>query len=394
MKFAERMSRLGTESAFEILLKAQKLEKEKGMKYVHLQIGEPDFDTPRNIRDAAIKAINDGYTHYTPAPGFPEVREAIAGNYKNLNGVEYHPDQVVITPGSKEVMFSVIMALGEPGVEIIYPNPGYPIYKSVIDFSGATSVPIPLREKNEFRLDVDELAKLITPKTRLLIINTPQNPTGGVLTKDDVTRIYELAEKHDFLIMTDEVYSRVIYDMKFESISQFDEKQERVIVLDGLSKAYAMCGWRLGWGLLPKSLAPAVARIQTNITSCATSFVQRATIEALLGDQKVVDEMVTEFKQRRDYIVDGLNAIEGFSCLRPHGAFYVWPNITNTGWTSQELADYLMNELGIAGLSGTAFGSEGQGYLRFSYANSITNLKLAVERLQEAIPKIIKEPVK
>jgi len=390
MDLAKRMSRLGTESAFEILARAQKLERETGVEVVHLQIGEPDFDTPRNIRDAAIKAINDGYTHYTASPGMPEVRAAIADSYAKHTGAKFDPDNVVVTPGSKEVMFSLIMMLGEPGVEIIYPDPGYPIYKSVIDFSGATSVPIALREENEFRLDVDELAGKITDKTRLLIINTPQNPTGGVLTKDDVERIYKLAVEKDFYVMTDEVYSRIIYGMKFESISQFDEKRERVIVLDGLSKAWAMCGWRFGWGLLPATLAPWIARMQTNITSCATAFIQQAAIEAVLGNQDGANAMVKEFEKRRDFFVEGLNSIEGFSCLKPHGAFYVWPNIKKTGWKSKELAEHLLVKLGVAGLSGTAFGAEGEGYLRFSYANSIENIGKAIDRIKKAMPELIK----
>lgn len=390
MDLAKRMSRLGTESAFEVLARAQKLEKETGMEYIHLQIGEPDFATPSNISDAAKKAIDEEFTHYTPAFGMLDVREAICENYAKMNGVQYTPDQVVVTPGSKPIMFSLIMMLGEPGVEIIYPDPGYPIYKSVIDFSGATAVPIPLREENEFRLDVDELASLVTSKTKLLIINTPQNPTGGVLTRDDLENIYRLACDKDFYVMNDEVYSRIIYGMKFESLSQFDEKRERVIVSDGLSKVYAMCGWRLGWGMIPQQLAPQIARIQTNIASCATSFVQKAAIEALLGDQSGANKMVAEFERRRDFFVDGLNAIEGISCLKPHGAFYVWPNIKKTGWTSGDLAEHLITKLGIAGLSGTAFGSEGEGYLRFSYANSIENIEKAVKRLKEAIPKLIK----
>lgn len=393
MKFAKRMSRLGTESAFEILARAQRLEREKGIEVVHLQIGEPDFDTPRNIRDAAITAINDGFTHYTAPAGMPDVRAAISEYYAKLRGVTYDPDQIVVTPGSKEIMFSLIMMLVEDGDEVIYPDPGYPIYKSVIDYSGAKAVPIPLREENEFRLDISELEKLVTSKTRILIINSPQNPTGGVLTHEDVERIYRLACDHDFLIMTDEIYSRIIYDVEYASISQFDEKQERVIVMDGLSKVYAMCGWRLGWGLMPKSLAQGVIRMQTNITSCATSFVQKATIEALSGDQTDPEKMVAEFRKRRDVFIEGLNQIEGFSCAKPHGAFYVWPNIKKTGWKSLELSEYLLNELGIAGLSGTAFGAEGEGYLRFSYANSIENIHKAIKRLKEAMPALIKTPV-
>ncbi len=394
MKFAARMSRLGTESAFETLARAQRLEREKGIQVIHLQIGEPDFDTPQNIRKEAIRAINEGNTHYTAPAGTPETRAAISEYYFKMHGVKYHPDQIVVTPGSKLVMFAVIMMLAEPGEEIIYPNPGYPIYKSVIDFTGATGVPIPLREENQFRLDIEELRGLVTPRTRLVIINSPENPTGSVLTRHDLEEIYRLACDNDFIIMADEIYSRIVYDIQMETISQFDTKQERVIILDGLSKVYAMCGWRLGWGLLPKELAPAVARLQTNISSCATSFIQQAAIEALLGPQDDPAQMIAEFKKRRDFFVDGLNQIEGFSCLKPHGAFYVWPNIKNTGWESHALAEYMLTELGVAGLSGTAFGSHGQGYMRFSYANSIENIKKALGRIKKAMPALIKEPVR
>jgi len=388
------MSRLGMESAFEVLARAQKLEREKGIEVIHLQIGEPDFETPRNISDAAIESINQGWTHYSAPAGIYDTRAAIAEYYEKYQGVKYDPDQIVVTPGSKLIMYSLIMMLAEAGDEVIYPDPGYPIYGSVIDFCGATKVPIPLREENEFRLDVDELEKLITPKTRLLLINSPENPTSSVLTVEELERIYQLACDHDFIIMTDEIYSRIMYDAKYHSISKFDTKQERVVVADGMSKAYAMCGWRLGWGLMPKEIAAGVIKMQTNITSCATSFVQKATIEALLGAQDGVDKMVAEFQRRRDFIVDGLNKVEGFSCYKPHGAFYVWPNITKTGWESRELAEYMLTELGIAALSGTAFGQYGQGYLRFSYSNSIENLGKAVERLQKAMPALIKEPVK
>ena len=291
-------------------------------------------------------------------------------------------------------MYALIMILAEEGDEIIYPNPGYPIYKSVIDFTGATAVPIPLREQNEFRLDVKELRKLVTPKTKMLIINSPQNPTGSVLTQNDVEEIYRLACDNDFYILADEIYSRIIYDTNFETISKYDEKQNRVFVLDGLSKIYAMCGWRLGWGLLPKEIAPLVARVQTNITSCATSFVQRATIEALLGPQEDPKKMVAEFKKRRDFFVNGINQIEGFSCQMPHGAFYIWPNITETGWDSRDLAEYFLTELGVAGLTGTAFGEYGQGYLRFSYANSIENIDKALKRIKQAMPALLKTAAK
>lgn len=393
MKFAQRMSRLGTESAFEVLARAQKLEREKGVEVIHLQIGEPDFDTPRNISDAAIREINGGCTHYSTPAGIYEARAAIAEYYHKLHGVKYEPEQVVITPGSKLIMYALIMMLAEPDSEVIYPDPGYPIYSSVIDFCGAKKVPIPLREENEFRLDVKELKKLITPKTRLLLINSPENPTSSVLTYDDLKEIYRLACDHDFIIMTDEIYSRIIYDIKYHSISQFDEKKERVVVADGLSKVYAMCGWRLGWGLMPKEIAAGIIRLQTNITSCATSFIQKAAIEALLGPQDGAEKMIAEFKRRRDFIVDGINQIEGFSCYKPNGAFYVWPNIKATGWDSRDLAEYMLTELGVAGLSGTAFGEYGQGYLRFSYSNSIENIEKALSRLKKAMPALIKEPV-
>jgi len=291
-------------------------------------------------------------------------------------------------------MYSLIMMLADVGDEIIYPDPGYPIYKSVIDFSGATKVPIPLREENEFRLDVKELKRLITPKTKLLIINSPENPTSSVLTREDLEEIYKLACDHDFYIMTDEIYSRIVYDIEYTSIAQLDKKMDRVMVLDGMSKVYAMCGWRLGWGLMPKEMAAGVTRMQTNITSCATSFIQKALPEALLGPQETPEKMVAEFKKRRDFIVDGMNQIEGFHCLKPNGAFYVWPNITATGWDSRDLAEYLLTELGIAGLSGTAFGDYGQGYLRFSYANSIENIGKAIDRMKKAMPALIKQAVK
>ncbi len=394
MRFAKRMSRLGTESAFEVLARAEKLERETGLEVIHLQIGEPDFDTPGNISASAIEAVNNGYTHYTAPAGMYDTRAAIAEYYDKQYGVKYDPEQVVVTPGSKLVMYSLIMMLADQGDEVIYPDPGYPIYGSVIDFCGATKVPIPLREENEFRLDVHELKNLITPKTRLLLINSPENPTSSVLTYEDLEQIYKLACEHDFIVMTDEIYARIIYDIKYNTISQFDEKQERVVVCDGLSKVYAMCGWRLGWGLMPREIAAGVIRMQTNVTSCATAFIQKAAIEALLGPQDDAEKMIAEFKKRRDFIVDRLNEVDGFSCYKPHGAFYVWPNIKATGWDSRDLAEYMLTKLGIAALSGTAFGEFGQGYLRFSYANSIENIKKATDRLQKAMPSLIKEPVR
>ncbi len=389
MHIAQRMSRLGTETAFEVLVKAKKLEAE-GKDIVHLEIGEPDFDTPSNIVEAGRKALADGYTHYGPAPGLPEAREAVAAYVeKTRPGVSCSPDEVVITPGAKPIMFYAMMATVDEGDEVIYPNPGFPIYESVIDFLGATPVALPLREANEFRLDVNELAERITPKTRMLILNSPQNPTGGILTEKDLEEIAELAVKNDLIVFSDEIYSRITYDgFEHTSILKFPGMKERTIMLDGFSKTYAMTGWRLGYGVMPASTASLVAKLQTNCTSCTASFTQIAGIEALSGEQHVAEEMIAEFKKRRDVIVDGLNKIPGFRCHRPQGAFYVFPNIEGTGRSSSFMADYLLNEAGVACLSGTSFGSHGEGFIRFSYANSIENIEKALARIADAVSKL------
>jgi len=388
MKFAERMKRLGTETAFEVLVRARQLEAE-GKDMVHLEIGEPDFDTPQYICDAAVQAIKDGYTHYNPAPGYPEVRKIISDEINKTRGITTTPEQVVITPGGKPVMFFTIFALVDAGDEVIYPNPGFPIYESLINYIDAKPVPIPLREENDFRLDVKELKSLVTPKTKLMIINSPQNPTGGVLTHEDLEEIARIAVENDIWILSDEIYSRIIYEAKFESLTQFPGAQERTIILDGMSKTYAMTGWRLGYGVMNEKVAAAVARLQTNCTSCTAAFSQIALGAAISGPQEGSDKMVAEFRRRRDVIVEGLNRIEGISCRKPLGAFYVFPNVKALGKTSKELEELLLEEYGVAALAGTSFGKYGEGYLRFSYANSVDNIKKAIARVADMASKVL-----
>ncbi len=385
MHIAKRMKTLGTETAFEVLVRARALEAQ-GKDIVHLEIGEPDFDTPGFIRSAAKQALDNGFTHYGPAPGLPALRKAIADNMSARLGVPFHQNQVVVTPGGKPIMFFVIMACVDEGDEVIYPNPGFPIYESVINFVGGKPVPLPLREEKQFRADIDELERLITPKTRMLIINTPGNPTGGILTKEDTRRIADLAVKHDLIVLSDEIYSRILYDgFEHVSITAFPGMPERTVILDGFSKTFAMTGWRLGFGIMPEELVPKVAQLQINSNSCTASFVQMAGVSALSGPQNEIDDMVKEFTRRRDVIVDGLNAIPGFRCHRPLGAFYVFPNITGTGKPSKVLADHLLEQAGVACLSGTAFGAYGEGYLRFSYANSVENITKALDRIRTAV---------
>lgn len=387
MNLAARMQRLGTETAFEVLVRARALEAQ-GKSIVHLEIGEPDFDTPANIIEAAKAALDNGYTHYGPSAGLPEAREAIAQYFNKTRGREtYQAGNVVVTPGAKPIIFYGLMALVNEGDEVIYPNPGFPIYESVIRFLGAVPVPLPLQESKEFRFDIADLEARISPKTKMIIINTPQNPTGGILTHDDLKAIAELAVKHDIIVFSDEIYSQIVYDgFRNESITQFEGMKERTLVLDGFSKTFAMTGWRMGYGLMPEHIAQQVAKLQTNCTSCTASFNQMAGIEAL-SDRTLaeVDRFVDEFKRRRDVIVEGLNSIPGFRCHSPKGAFYVFPNIEETGMTSHECADYLLNEAGVACLSGTAFGSHGEGFIRFSYANSVANIEEALNRVDRAI---------
>jgi aspartate/methionine/tyrosine aminotransferase len=378
---AERMRRLGTETAFEVLAKARALEAQ-GKEIIHLEIGEPDFDTPSNIKTAAKKAIDDGFTHYGPAAGLPQARKTIAEYISRTRNIAVTPENVVITPGAKPIMFFVVLACIDEGDEVIYPNPGFPIYESAIDFVGGNSVPLQLKEENEFRVDVADLRKLITKKTRMIILNSPHNPTGGILEEDDVRAIAKIALEHDLLVLSDEIYDRIMYDgSKPFSIGSVPGMAERTIILDGYSKTYAMTGWRLGFGVMPEELAKHVTKLQINSTSCTASFTQMAGIEALTGPRGDVENMVKEFYKRRNLIVDGLNAIDGFRCLRPLGAFYVFPNITGTGKSSRELADILLNRAGVACLAGAAFGKYGEGYLRFSYANSIPNIEKALKKI-------------
>ncbi len=388
MQFADRMARLGTETAFVVLAKAKQLEAQ-GKEVVHLEIGEPDFDTPKYICDAAVDAIRKGFTHYNPAPGYPQVREVIANEIAKTRNIPVKPEQVVVVPGGKPIMFYTIFALVNAGDEVIYPNPGFPIYESLINFVNAKAVPIPLREENDFRLDVDELEKLVTPKTKLLIINSPQNPTGGVLTRGDLERIAKIAVDNDLWVLSDEIYSRILYDTKFESITQFKGLPERTIILDGLSKTYAMTGWRIGYGIMNETMASHVSRLATNCNSCTASFTQMAAAEAIRGPQDDAYRMVAEFKKRRDVIVDGLNRIEGISCKKPLGAFYVFPNIKKTGRTSKELEQLLLEKYGVAALAGTSFGKYGEGYLRFSYANSVENIKKALSWIEKAMREMM-----
>jgi aspartate/methionine/tyrosine aminotransferase len=381
---AERMSRLGTETAFEVLSKANKMEAE-GREIIHLEIGEPDFDTPRNIIDAAINALNNGFTHYGPSAGLPETRKVFANFISEDRGVDVGPGNIVVTPGAKPILFFSILALVDPGDEVIYPNPGFPIYESVINFMGAKPVPIPLREEKEFSFDLEEMKELVNEKTKMIILNSPHNPTGGNLTPEDMKGVAELAIQYDAWILSDEVYSKMVYDGEHVSIYDYPEAMDRTILLEGHSKTYAMTGWRLGYASMPEKLAEQIAKIQTNSNSCTASFVQMAGIEALTGPQDESRKMMAEFKERRDMFVEGLNKLPGFKCLKPKGAFYVFPNITGTGKKSKELEEYLLDKAGVAGLSGTSFGSYGEDYLRFSYANSQENLKRALELIKEAL---------
>lgn len=390
MNLAQRMSRMGTETAFEVLDRACKLEA-AGKKVIHLEIGEPDFNTPQHIIAAACKALHEGYTHYGPAAGLPELREEIARHVSKTRNIKVTASNVVVTPGAKPIMFFAVLALIDKGDEVIYPDPGFPIYKSIVDFVGAKSVPIKLREENQFRMDIAELKKLVNKKTKLLFLNSPHNPTGSVLSKEDLQQISEIVLKHKQLfVLSDEIYGRVLYDGMAHSPASFPGMQEKTIILDGFSKAYAMTGWRLGYGVMPDKLAQAMAQLMINSNSCTASFCQRAALEALTGPQDEVEKMVAEFKRRRDVIVMELNSIPNLSCQIPRGAFYVFPNIKKTGWKSKEFADYLLDEAGVAVLSGTSFGKYGEGFVRISYANSLENIKEGLNRIRKVVEKISK----
>ena len=385
MKFADRMSNLGTETAFEVLAKAKKLEAE-GKSIIHLEIGEPDFPTPQNICDAAIKSIQAGDTHYTASAGIPEVRNSISKYISRTRGIDVHPDEVVMTPGAKPIMFFAILALVNEGDEVIYPNPGFPIYESMIKFVGGVPVPVKLEETRNFAFNIEDFKKLITPKTKMVIINTPQNPTGGILTESEIRQIAEiLKDREDIWILSDEIYSRLIFQGDHFSITQIPGFRDRTIILDGFSKTYAMTGWRAGYGVMNVDLAKIIAQLMTNSNSCTNSMVQKACIEAYEGPQDSVEVMKEEFRVRRDIIVEGLNSIKGFSCIVPLGAFYAFPNISKTGLSSKELNDKLLYEGGVASLAGTSFGEFGEGYLRFSYANSRENIKEAIRRIKKVI---------
>jgi len=389
MRLASRMDSIGTETAFEAAARARALEA-TGRSVIHLEIGEPDFDTPANVRQAAKAALDAGATHYPPFAGIPDLRAAIAEDSAARKGFPIEPSQVFVTVGGKGVMVYAILALVDPGDEVIVPDPGYPIYESLTRFVGGTPVPIPIRMENEFRLDVDELASLITPKTKLLIVNSPANPTGGVLTRSDIERIAELAIRNDLLVLADEIYARILYDgAEHVSLASLPGMADRTIVLDGFSKTYAMTGWRLGYAIVPTWLEKAYGTLIINTVSGGTAFAQAGAVEALRGPQGEVDAMVTEFRARRDLIVDGLNDIPGVRCLRPHGAFYVFPDISATGLSGAELADRLLPETGVCVLAGTAFGQVGRDHIRISYANSRENLTEALGRLRAFVEPLV-----
>jgi aspartate aminotransferase len=375
------MARLGTETAFEVLARARALEAQ-GKDVVHLEIGEPDFDTPANVVESGIDAIRQGHTHYTPSAGIPELREAIAEEVSRTRGVKCSADEVVVVPGGKPTIFFAFMALVEEGDEVIYPSPGFPIYESMTSFLGARPVPIPLREEKDFRLDPNELADLITDRTRLIVLNSPHNPTGSVLEPEDVRDIAAAIGDRDIMVLSDEIYSRLIFEGRHVSLMSLEGMRDRTIMLDGFSKSYAMTGWRLGYGVMRPDLAKYFGRMMTNVNSCTASFTQVAGVEALRGDQSSVEHMCSEFKRRRDRFVERINGIKGFSCRVPKGAFYTFPSIRATGWTSKKMADALLEEAGVACLAGTAFGAFGEGYLRFSIANSLENLDKALDRIE------------
>jgi aspartate aminotransferase len=380
LHLARRMGRLGTETAFEVLSKAKALERQ-GKSVVHLEIGEPDFDTPANIVEAAVDALRAGWTHYGPSAGLPELREAIAREVSQTRNVEVSPDEVVVVPGGKPIIFFTMLSLIDEGDEVIYPNPGFPIYESMIRYVGGTPMPIRLHEDRDFALDVHELAALITDRTKLIILNSPQNPTGGILPREDIEQIARTIGDRNIMVLSDEIYRRLQFEGEPFSIMSIAGLKDRTILLDGFSKTYAMTGWRMGYGVMRADLATHITRLMTNSNSCTASFTQRAGLAALTGDQSSVGQMREEFKQRSQIFVEGLNQIKGFQCRMPKGAFYVFPNITETGWPSKALADALLDQAGVAALSGTAFGQFGEGYLRFSVANSRKNLEEALARI-------------
>jgi aspartate/methionine/tyrosine aminotransferase len=382
MQLIERMATIGIESAFEVLVKARALEAQ-GKSIIHLEIGEPDFPTPKHVVEAGKKALDEGWTKYGPTTGLPDLRQAIANYISTTRQIKVGPENVCVVPGGKPIMYFVIIALVEPGDEVIYPDPGFPIYESMIRFQGGVPVPMPLLEKNNFSLDLNVFKSLLTKKTKLVILNSPANPTGGIIPAEDVKQIADLLRERDVMVLSDEIYSRIVYEGVPKSITSFDGMLEKTCILDGFSKTYSMTGWRLGYGVMPLWLADAVSKLMVNSNSCTASFTQKAGVAALTGPQSDVDHMVSEFRKRRDAIVKGLNSIPGFHCLSPAGAFYAFPSVKGTGMPSKELADLLLNEAGVACLNGTAFGMHGDGYIRFSYANSLENILDAIERVRK-----------
>jgi aspartate aminotransferase len=388
MRIASRMETMGTETAFEAAARARALEA-TGRSVIHLEIGEPDFDTPASIRDAAKRALDDGFTHYPPFLGLPALREAIAADASARKGISVGADRVVVTPGAKPIMYYAMLALVEPGDEVIVPDPGFPIYESMTRFSGGVPVALPIRQANDFRADLDELESLVTPRTRMLVLNSPANPTGGLFTREDIERIADLALRHDLVVLADEIYGRIVYEGEHVSIASLPGLLDRTIILDGFSKTYAMTGWRLGYAVLPEPLIAPFGRLIINSVSGTSAFSQMAAVEALTGPQDEVEAMVAEFKARRDLVVDGLNEIPGITCIQPHAAFYVFPDISGTGLDGAELARRLLNEVGVCVLAGTAFGSVGRDHVRISYANSRPNLTEALARIRSVVAPLV-----
>ena len=387
MKVAERVKRLPGEGAIEVLARALALEAE-GADIIHLEVGEPDFKTPANILEAGIRALEAGDTRYGPAPGIPELREAIAQDLSVRLGIEVKPEEVVVTPGGKAIAFFAFLALLEPGDEVIYTNPGFPVYEAMTDFIGAKGVPLRLLEERGFRFEVDDFLSKVSPKTKLIVINSPHNPTGSVLTKSDLEMVAEVAVERGLWVLSDEVYNRIIYEGEYLSIASLPGMQRRTIILNSFSKSYAMTGWRLGFGIMPPELASHITRLVINSNSCTPPFIQRAGIEALKGPQETVTRMVASFRERREVIVEGLNSIEGLRTVKPQGAFYVFPNIEGVGMGSREFAGYLLKEAGVALLPGTAFGDYGEGFIRISYANSLDNIRKALDRISKAVARL------
>lgn len=387
VRFAKRVFQLKSEGAFEMLAKAKELESQ-GRDIIHLEIGQPDFDTPMNIKNAGKKAIDEGYTKYTSAQGLLKLREEIAKLVSETRHIHRYSDQVVVTPGAKPIIFFSILACVNEGEEVLYPNPGFPTYESVINFVNAKPIPIPLLEEKNFTVDIDFLKKAMNPNVKMIILNSPHNPTGGVLTQKDLKVISEIALEYDVIVLSDEIYSEIIYDNEFHSISSFPDMKKNTIILDGFSKFHSMTGWRLGYGVMPFELARHITKLMVNSNSCAAAFTQMAGVEAIQGPQNEQKARVEKFRKRRDIIVEGLNKIKGFSCRTPKGAFYAFPNIKNFEMPSQELANYILEKAGVACLPGSCFGEFGEGYLRFAYANSVENIERALDRIQDAVDRL------